>query len=96
MYEITLLNEPNQYISFTIETEAYDIQLRTVKGYLYIDFYKNGEALFYGRRCINNMPLIQNQKKGNFYFYDKYGNENPTYDKLNSRYILLYNDNYFL
>ena len=96
MYEITLKQVPNQYVSFNIGNDGYDLQLRTVKGYLYADLYKNGEALFYGRRCCNLMPLIQNQKVGNFYFKDKNGNENPTYDGLNDRFILIYDSNYFL
>lgn len=97
MYEITLLNNvPNQYTSFNIGNDGYDIQLRTIKGSLYADLYKNGQALFYGRRCINKMPLLQDQPKGNFYFYDKYGNENPTYDGLNDRFILVYDENFIL
>ena len=96
MYEITLLKQPNSYNSFNINTDGYDLRLKTVKNYLYADLYKNGNPLFYGRRCINKMPLIQNQKQGNFYFYDKYGNDNPVYDKLNDRFVLIYDENYLL
>ena len=96
MYRINLLQQPNQYISFNIGEDGYDLQLRTMKGVLYADLHKNGEALFYGRRCIDRMPLLYNQKLGNFYFYDKYGSDNPTYDKLNDRFILIYNSNYTL
>lgn len=95
-YKINLLNIANQSASFTIEDKSYDINLRTVKGMLYCDLFLNGEAYFHGRRCINKMPLIYTNQTGNFYFYDKNGNDNPTYDKLNDRFLLIYDDNYIL
>ena len=96
MYQITLKQVPNQYVSFNIGADGYDIQLRTVKGQLYADLYLNGNPLFYGRRCCNLMPLIQNQKVGNFYFKDLIGNEDPQYEKFNNRFILVYDSNYII
>ena len=57
----------------------------------------DGEVQFYGRRCINRMPLMLSQVvSGNFYFYDLYGNSDPEYSGFNNRYQLIYDTDFNL
>lgn len=96
MYRINLNNTPNQYASFNIGEDGYDIRLKTVKGMLYADLFLNGEEIVRSRRCINKMPLIYTKRLGNFYFLDTVGNEDPTYDKLNDRFLFIYDETYII
>lgn len=51
--------------------------------------------MFYGKKCITNMPLIYNNALGgNFYWFDKYGNENPNYANFNDRFLLIFDTEY--
>ena len=72
--------------------------LRTMAdGSLIMDLTIDGEVQFYGRRCINRMPLMLSQViSGNFYFYDLYGNSDPEYSGFNSRYQLIYDTDFNL
>lgn len=92
------LNEtlPNQSISFDIDEGYIDLDLRTTETGLYCNIALNGEQIFYGRRCCNKSPLFlsPNVIKGNLYFKDLYGNNDPNYEEFNSRYILIYDKNY--
>lgn len=97
MEQIQLNNTlANQEISFDIPDGFIDLSLRTAETGLYCDLSLNGKALFYGRRCIDRMPLIisPNLITGNLYFKDLYGNENPHFEEFNTRFILIYHATY--
>lgn len=100
---INLTQTPNQSVSANItdkngDTHIVDIKLRTMPtGYLIMDLTIDNTAIFYGRRCVNKMPLVLGYPmSGNFYFYDQYDNTDPTYDKLSEQYLLIYDDEYEL
>ena len=100
---INLTQAPNQSVSANITekdgtTHIVDIKLRTMPtGYLIIDMGVDDTPVFYGRRCVNKMPLVLGYPMtGNFYFYDQFGNTDPVYTGLNDRYLLIYDDEYEL
>jgi hypothetical protein len=100
---INIIQEPNQSLSANLTDDAgnihiADISLRTMEdGSLIMDLTIDDEPQFYGRRCINRMPLILNQViPGNLYFYDLFGNSNPNYNEFNDRYLLVYDTEYRL
>lgn len=100
---INLIQSPNQSLSCNLtdnegNTYIADINLRTMAdGSLIMDLQIDGEPVFYGRRCINKMPLILNRViPGNMYFYDLYENSDPEYTAFNDRYLLIYDTEYKL
>lgn len=100
---INLTQAPNQSVSANITekdgtTHIVDIKLRTMPdGYLIIDMGVDDTPVFYGRRCVNKMPLMLGYPMtGNFYFYDQFGNTDPVYTGLGDRYLLIYDDEYEL
>lgn len=100
---INIIQEPNQSLSVNLTDDAgnvhiADINLRTMEdGSLIMDLLIDDEPQFYGRRCVNRMPLMLNQViSGNFYFYDLFGNSDPVYTEFNDRYLLIYDTEYSL
>lgn len=100
---INLINEPNTSVSANITDDSgnihsVDVKLRTIQdGSLICDMRIDDVDIFYGRRCINRMPLLfDNVIEGNFYFYDLYENDDPQYTEFNSRWVLVYDTEFSL
>jgi len=100
---INLINEPNTSVSANItdssgNIHSVDVKLRTIQdGSLVCDMRIDDVDIFYGRRCINRMPLLFNNAiEGNFYFYDLYENADPQYTGFNSRWVLVYDTEFSL
>lgn len=100
---INLVATPNQSVSANISdangtTHIVDMKLRTMPdGYLIMDMAIDNTPVFYGRRCVNKMPLALGYPiGGNFYFQDQYGNTDPVYTGLSEQYLLIYDDEYTL
>lgn len=100
---INIVQEPIQTVSINLSddvgnTYIADIMLRTMAdGSLIMDLSIDGEVQFYGRRCIDRMPLLLSHViPGNLYFYDKFGNSDPIYSEFNDRYLLVYDTEYNL
>ncbi len=100
---INLSPTPNQSVAANLTTadgniHTLEITLRTMpSGYLIANLSIDQEPVFYGRRCVNLMPLmLSGPIPGNFYFMDKYGNNDPDFRELGDRYVLVYDDNYEL
>lgn len=99
MEQIVLNNTlPNQTISFDVDEKLITLNLRTTEKGLFCDLFIDGKAIFYGKRCVNLMPLLLNNNamNGNLYFKDLYGNSDPNYEFFNERYILVYDEQYFI
>lgn len=102
IYEIALPNIPNGSGSFDLDEVSFDFTFRTLRdGSMCCDITittEDSEMVIGGRKCVNSSPLLLESPfasgKGNLYFYDKFGNENPTYDKLNERFVLIYDSEY--
>lgn len=102
-YQITLLNEPNQEISADLEDKDgkniyVDFAFRTFSdGSLCANISFNGEVVRNGIICHNLMPLLPNNNYGgNFYFEDKYGNEDPNFEDFNDRFMLVWDTEYII
>ena len=102
-YVINLNQLPNQGFSTNITDKngtmySLDIKLRTLRnGLLIMDLAVDGIEQFYGRACVNKIPMLwHNKLNGNIYFEDQYGIEDPEYRGFNDRFLLIYNDEYVL
>lgn len=100
---INLVQQPNQKLSVNLTDDngqiyAADISLRTLAdNSLIMDLIIDGKIQFYGRRCINRMPLLLSPvMPGNLYFYDLFGISDPQYAEFNDRYQLIYDTEYKL
>jgi len=100
---INLLQTPNQTVSANItdadgNIRVIQVTLRTMPdGYLIANLEIDQEPVFYGRRCVNRMPLmLAGPIKGNFYFVDQYSNTDPVYTGLGLQYLLIYDDEFIL
>ncbi len=97
-YAIELNQTPNQSFSFDAGNNVIDMHLRTTtEGVLYADVSVDGVPVFFGRTCCHKMPLFLTQRiRGNLYFEDRYGNDDPDYRDFNDRFMLIYDDGYVL
>ena len=86
-YTIPVQAVPNQIVTTTIGTDYYEISLTTRLERLYISIIKNDVPVLYNRLCRD-----RNFVYGNFAFLDVDGVTAPTYDKLNTRYLLIWTD----
>lgn len=60
---------------------------------LFFDFSLSGGISFTGVQCFNLNKLVRNSYylfKGDIYFYDTDGTDDPYYTGLGSRFVLLY------
>lgn len=97
--QIINLNQiANQSLSFDIGDYSFDMNLRTTDVGLFCDLSINDDDIFKGKRCVNLMPLILSKTllTGNLYFEDRYGNDNPEYNEFNTRFQLIYDDEYII
>ena len=95
-YNIQLVQEPNQILSFGIAEGIIRLQLRTTDSGLYADLFLNDKPVFLGKKCCNLMPLVlkQNIITGNLFFKDTIENEDPNYTEFNTRFQLIYDTEY--
>lgn len=96
-YAINLLNEPNQKVSANLQDNngnyyAVDLSFRTyANGSMSADIIIDDQPARYGVLVNDRMPLVPNHSlNGNIYFEDQYGNENPSYEQFNERFLLIY------
>ena len=101
-YQIVLPVTPNGSVSFDLDEIAVDFSWRTLRnGSMICDITTNNGEVEYklgGRACVNLSPLLWESPwksgKGNLYFMDKTGNDDPRYSEFNDRFILVYDDAY--
>ena len=85
---IPLDNYPNQTLSTTINGDSLTITLITRLGLLYATVESRNEGLIVSNRvCLDRVPITQN-----LIFIDIEGNQNPSYDGLNGRFLLVWAD----
>ena len=87
IYTVPLQATPNQVVTTTINSDFYSLELNTRLGRLYISITKNNTPLLYNRICRDRKTILNN-----WAFVDIDGTSPPTYDKLNTRYFLVFND----
>lgn len=102
-YMINLLQEPNQELTCNCKDDegisyAVDLKLRTLPdNNLCIDITVDGELQRLSAICTNDMPLLATDiLKGNLYFDDIYGTDEPNYQGFNERFRLIYDTEFRL
>ncbi len=101
-YEIQINKLPNQTGSFNIvnaegQTLSCRYALRTLTNGLIMNLSINDKIVFNGRRCVDRMPLLlSNKYKGNLYWEDIYGNDNPNYKLFGVRFKLIFDTDFKL
>ena len=98
-YQINLAQVPNGSGSFDLDGVAFDFTWRTLRdGSLVCDIAVDGETIEGGRACVDRSPLLLicpfPSGRGNLYFADKFGNDDPVYTGVNDRFALVYDDAY--
>ena len=59
IYEIAIKRTPAQIFSFIINTDEFQIRLKTMGEYLYMDLSLNGAVIFNGLRCDSGVNLLK-------------------------------------
>lgn len=93
MQEITLTQEKSQSFSITLADQACVIRLFQGYAGIYMDLTLNNVPIMQGVLCLNNNKMVKYKYlgfRGDLFFCDQQGNQDPTYDGLSTRYKLFY------
>lgn len=97
MYKVSLQSVPSQKIKTVLNNQIVNINVYQLRYGLYVDVYVDNTLVIGAVACKNLNRIIRSDYlnesvgfKGDFTFYDTHGVNDPTYDKLGSRYLLLY------
>lgn len=97
MIEVTLRAIRAQKVSVNLGGQVCDIRLYQHTTGLYMDLVKDGVTVVNGVICQNFNKLVRYpvlKFKGELFFIDTQGSNDPHYDGLGSRFKLIYkNDN---
>lgn len=86
--QVPLSNQPNQFLSTSINGVTWEITVETRLDKLYITLANRADGLLLANRvCLYNTKLGHG-----FIFTDIEGESDPTYDLLGIRYFLLWSD----
>ena len=92
IYEIPLKPVPSQQTTVGIEGRDITVAVRLRLGRLYADVK---EYLVQNRVCLDGVPLVNEVWRGlpgDLYFIDKQGADDPQWQELGGRFILVYHD----
>ena len=79
---------PNQTASTTINNIRWSIELNTRLGRLYATVSNDADGVVVRNRlCLDGIFITKN-----FVFIDQDGNQDPVYDGLGSRFVLVWTD----
>jgi hypothetical protein len=93
--QIPLSAIPWQEFDIVLNGQNCTISLRQIAESLFCDLTVDGVEIFKGRICEDDSPINLYPSRyftGTLFFEDTKGAENPQYQGLNSRWILLYDD----
>lgn len=82
-----------QDVTVSLSGQACQITLRQEIYGLFMDMAVNNEPIVYGVICQNRNRIVRDLYlgfKGDFFFNDKQGSEDPEYAGLGTRYQLVY------
>ncbi len=91
--QIPLRPLPSQELSVVLNNQNCVISVYTRGSHLYFDLLKDDENIVNGIICLNQNKLIPYQYMkvdGQLFFIDSQGTEDPTFEGLGTRFILLY------
>lgn len=93
MLNIPITAVPSQQFNVTLAGQPCQISIYTLRSGLYMDLSLNGTVLVQGIRCEYNNRIVRESYSGfvgDLAFTDTQGTNDPTYDGLGSRYLLIY------
>ncbi|WP_202401649.1 MULTISPECIES: hypothetical protein [unclassified Saccharibacter] len=88
---VPLSSTPSQQVSFEIGSFSCRVQLRQLSTGLYLDLWMNEQRILSGCLCLDRVEMIQNPASpfpGTLMFIDQHGTQDPTFDGLESRFLL--------
>ncbi len=93
MQIIPLAAVPTQTVSVVLAGQSCQINLRTRTTGLFLDLYVGGTLLIGGVLCLNANRIVRSAYlgfTGDLSFFDMQGDEDPTYDGVGTRFLLMY------
>lgn len=84
MIVIPLASIPNQRLSFQFEEEEYELEVNLRRGNLYVSAWRGGVNIVNNRVLRSYAPLPDG-----FIMVDTEGVDDPTYEQLGTRFLLL-------
>lgn len=93
MRGIPLTQIPAQTFDIVLDGQYCTISIYWRQTHLFLDLSVGGTVLAAGRICQNGTNILQAGLKGfsgTLHFFDTDGTSIPIWDRLNSRYVLLY------
>ena len=95
-YVVPLLKKPNQSLTTTLGGQNVEITLNTrLNNELYISIKADGEDIVTNRICRNKVKIVNERYKpidGDLAFYDRSGNDDPNWEELGDRFMLIWSD----
>lgn len=86
---------PSQELSIVLNNQNCVLTVYTRGSHLYLDLLNDDAPVVNGIICLNQNKLIPFEYmdfKGQLFFIDVQGAEDPTFDGLGTRFFLLYDD----
>ena len=93
MKEIPLTSIPSQEFNVILGGQHCTISLYWRQVRLYLDLMADSHVICRGAICQNKAEIVQSRTqgfKGSLYFLDLEGDRPPHWERLNTRYVLLY------
>lgn len=90
---IPLVAQPSQALSVQLGEQACDISIYQKSTGLFLDLSVAGVPVLTAKLCLNGVGLVQYAYLGfvgQLAFVDTQGSDDPTYDGLGARFILVY------
>lgn len=84
MYVIPLAPIPNQRLSFRIDEARYDAEVNLRRDCLYLSLWRNNVNLMHNRVMRSYAPMVDG-----FIMIDTEGVQDPTYEQLGTRFLLM-------
>lgn len=84
---------PSQSFMSVINDVAFTFHFYQREGSMYCDLNVDDNPIWYGLICHDRTPMKERRTtifSGNLMFVDLEGTEDPTYPKLDSRFVLVY------
>lgn len=91
-YSIPLQAVPSQTLTVTLGGQPCRIDVRQAATGLFLSLFVNEQPVATGRLCLNLVRLIRRGFTGDLFFADTQGASDPTWDGLDGRYVLWWDD----
>lgn len=93
MQIVPLTPVASQQLNVSLSNQAVTLSIYQRSTGLYMDVALNGTTILAGQICLNNVWMVRSAylgMPGDLFFYDTQGTDDPTYDGLGARYLLIY------